>query len=137
MSQTGEDKCFVELAIEICQAQYPGGIESLKEFLCGLQSPRRVRHILTVAVRRLAEHAPDTCRWLIRHRSHLEPELNLVTLARDLALAKLREQGFVADQDFTLDANGQLFVSEQARAAILTASSGGDRLLLEELLSSL
>lgn len=130
------DTCepHVELAIDVFKSQTPALVSSLKDFLTVLPSPKCIEEVLAVAIYQLAETDPDVCRWLLRHPHYLEPELELVPLAKRFALTKLQNYGFVQDKDFRFEPSGRLNLSHQARAELLVGNSAGDRLLLEEIL---
>jgi hypothetical protein len=124
----------IELAVDVFKTQNPALVLSLKDFLTVLPNPKCVEEVLTVAIYQLAEIDPKACRWLFRNACYLEPELDLVEVARNLASTKLQAQGFVLGQDFNFEQNSQLQVSEKAKARLMVEDSVCDRLLLEEVL---
>jgi hypothetical protein len=63
----------------------------------------------------------------------LEPELDLIEVAKKLALVKLETQGFVVELDFRFTDNGYLQVNKKALAGLMMGISAGERLLLEEI----
>jgi hypothetical protein len=134
MSLTNTSLLHVELAIDVFKTQNPALLISLKDFLTVLPNPKCVEEVLTAAIYQLAETDPDACCWLLRNSCYLEPEVDLVEMARKLALTKLQNQGLVAGRDFKFEHNTRLQVSEQAKASLMVENSVGDRLLLEEIL---
>lgn len=128
------DNPHVELAIDVFRTQTPALVASLKDFLTVLPNPKCVEQVLTTAIYQLAESDPDACRWLLRNPRYLEPELDLVEVAIQLALRKLQNQGLVLDQDFKFEPNSRLNVNAKAKAELMVGNSAGDRLLLEEIL---
>jgi hypothetical protein len=107
---------------------------SLKDFLTVLPNAKCVEEVLTVAFYQLAETDPDICRWLLRNSDYLSPELDLVEVAVNLTLTKLRNQGFVPGQDFNFQPNSPLQLSEPAKVVLMADNCAGDRILLEEIL---
>ncbi|NEO28989.1 MAG: hypothetical protein F6K36_00720 [Symploca sp. SIO3C6] len=134
MSQVEAYESYIELAVDVFKAQNQELIKFLKDFLTILPSPTYIEQVLIAGIGRLAETEPEVCRWLLRNYSYLMPEVDLVDLAIDLAITKLESQGFVLDQDFGWNTNGQLYISEQAKAILLEGNSFRDRLLVEEVL---
>lgn len=134
MSQSEAYKPYIELAVDVFKAQDQESINFLKDFLTVLPNPTYIEQVLIAGIEILAETEPEACRWLLRNCSFLMPEVDLVNLAIDLAITKLESQGFVLDQDFGLEANGQLQVSEQAKVILLMGNSVRNRLLIEEIL---
>lgn len=124
----------IELAVDVFKSQNPTLIVSLKNFLTVLPNAKCVEEVLTGAIYKLAKTEPDACRWLLRNSYYLKPEVDLVELARSLALIKLEMQGFVLNQDFTFEPNSRLQITEQAKSRLLLENSAGDRLILEEIL---
>jgi hypothetical protein len=124
----------IELAVDVFKTQDPALVLSLKDFLTVLPNPKCVEEVLTTAIYQLAEIDPNACRWLFRHSCYLEPELDLVEVAMKLAFSKLQNQGFVFGQDFRLEPDSRLQVSEQAKARLMVENSICDRLLIEEIL---
>lgn len=124
----------VELAVDVFKTQNPTLVFSLKDFLTVLPNPKCVEEVLTAALYQLAEVDPLACRWILRNSDYLEPELDLLEIARKLALTKLQQQGFVLGEDFKFEPNSQLQVNETAKARLMVENSVCDRLLLEEIL---
>jgi len=124
----------VELAIDVFKTQNPALMISLKDFLTVLPNAKCVEEVLTVAFYQLAETDPDICRWLLRNSDYLSPELDLVEVAVNLTLTKLRNQGFVPGQDFNFQPNSPLQLSEPAKVVLMADNCAGDRILLEEIL---
>jgi hypothetical protein len=124
----------VELAIDVLKVQSKALVNSLKDYLTVLPSPQCIEEVLAAAIHQLAETDPDACRWMLRNPDYLEPELDLVELAMNLALSKLQNQGFVLEQDFKFEPNGRLQINQKAKAQLMVGNSACDRLLLEEIL---
>lgn len=124
----------LELAVDVFKSQNPALIISLKNFLTVLPNPQCVEDVLMAAIYMLAKTEPEACRWILRNSYYLKPEVDLVEFTRNLALTKLKNQGFVLNQDFNFEPNQHLQVTEQAKAGLMTENSDGDRLLLEEIL---
>lgn len=123
----------VELAVDVFKTQDPALVISLKNFLTVLPDPKCVGDVLTAAIYGLSEADPDACRWILSNFSYLEPELDLVKLAKNLALTKLQNQGLVLGQDFRFESSGRLHINEKAKAELMAKISPSDRLLLEEI----
>ena len=124
----------IELAVDVFKSRNPALIISLKNFLTILPNAKCIEEVLTAAIYRLAKTEPETCRWLLQNSLYLKPEVDLEEVASQLAITKLEKQGFVHNQDFSLEANSRLQVSDKAKARLLVENSVGDRLLLEEIL---
>lgn len=124
----------VELAIDVFKTQNPALVISLKDFLTVLPNAKYVEEVLKAAIYQLAETDPNACRWLMRNSYYLMPELDLVEVAMKLALTKLQNQGFVSGQDFKIEPNSQLSLSETAKVRLMIENSACDRLLIEEIL---
>jgi len=127
-------EAFQRVAVEVLKAQNLGAIQPLKKFLTALPSPSYVKNALLQAIYHLAEQDPETCRWILQHHTHLEPELNLIEIAQQIAIEQLQNQELALNQDFQFVSNGQLEVNESIRARLLEEVTTGDRLLLEEIL---
>ncbi len=134
MSLLNTHEPHVELAVDVFKTQNPALVISLKDFLTVLPNPKCVEEVLKEAIYQLAEIDPNACRWLFRNSCYLEPELDLVEVARKVALTKLQAQGFVLGEDFKVEANNQIQVSANAKARLMVENSVGERLLLEEIL---
>ncbi|NEP01478.1 MAG: hypothetical protein F6K58_23040 [Symploca sp. SIO2E9] len=134
MSQSEAYESYIELAVDVFKAQDQESIKFLKDFLTVLPNPTYIEQVLIAGIERLAETEPEVCRWLLHNYSFLMPEVDLVDLAIDWAITKLESQGFVLDQDFRVEANGQLYICEQAKAILLLGNSVKDRLFIEEIL---
>lgn len=124
----------IELAVTVFKTQNKVLVDALKNFLKVLPSPKCVERVLIAAIYQLAETDPEICRWLLLNPSYLEPELDLVKLAKESLSAWLQERGFVLGQDFIFEPSGRLQLNEKAKAAMIAESLSGDRLLLEEIL---
>ncbi|WP_026733081.1 hypothetical protein [Fischerella sp. PCC 9605] len=123
----------VELAVDVFKTQDQALLISLKNFLTVLSDPKCLEDVLTAAIYGLSEADPDACRWILSNFSYLEPELDLVKLAKNLALTKLQNQGLVLGQDFRFESSGRLHINEKAKAELMARISPSDRLLLEEI----
>jgi hypothetical protein len=124
---------FQRVAVEVFKTRNLGAIGSLKKFLTALPSPSYIKEALLQAIYQLAEQDPETARWVLRHRQHLEPELDLIDVVQQIATERLQSQGLILTQDFDFTVDGKLEMSESTKAALLEAVSTGDRLLLEEI----
>jgi len=124
----------LELAVDVFKSQNPALIISLKNFLTVLPNPQCVEDVLTAAIYTLAKTEPEACRWILRNSYYLKPEVDLVEFTSKLAITKLQNQGFVVNQDFKLESNSHLQVTEKAKAGLMDDNSDGARLLLEEIL---
>lgn len=125
---------FQGVAVEVFKTQNLAAIRSLKKFLTALPSPSYIRDALLQAIYELAEQDPETCRWILHHHQHLEPELNLMEVARCIVTERLQSQGWIFTQDFNFTVNGTLEAGEPIKVALLEEVSIGDRLLIEEIL---
>ncbi|MBD2034874.1 hypothetical protein H6F86_10005 [Phormidium sp. FACHB-592] len=125
---------FQRVAVEVFKNRNLGAIGSLKKFLTALPSPSYIKEALLQSIYQLAEQEPETAQWVLQYRQHLEPELNLMAVAQQIATERLQNQGLILIQDFNFTADGELEASESIKAALLEAVSSGDRLLLEEIL---
>lgn len=125
---------FQRVAVEVFKTQNLSAIGSLKKFLTALPSPSYIKAVLLHAIYQLAEQEPETARWVLHHCQYLEPELNLMDVAQQIATEQLQSQGLILIQDFNFTVGGRLEVSKSTKAALLEAVSIGDRLLLEEIL---
>jgi hypothetical protein len=54
----------------------------------------------------------------------------------NLALTKLDREGFVLGQDFSVEINRKLYISEDAKSRLMIENSVCDQLLLEEFFQS-
>lgn len=124
----------IELAIDVFKAKNRASINYLKDFLLVLPSAKCIEFVLLTAIYRLAEIDLNACRWVLCNSRALEPELDLVEVARKFALKKLKNQGFVVERDFSFTNNGGLQVNEVALAGLKLGNSACDRLLLFEIL---
>ncbi|HEY9671490.1 MAG TPA: hypothetical protein V6D11_08610 [Waterburya sp.] len=124
----------IELAIDVFKTQKPALIIALKNFLTVLPNLKCVEDVLIAAIYSLATTEPDNCRWILRNSCYLKPEVDLVEVARRLALIKLQKQGFILDKDFSFESNSGLQMTEEAKAGLMEDNSAGERLLFEEIL---
>ncbi len=129
---------YIELAVDVFKTQKMELVHFLKDFLAGLPNSKCIEEVLKNAIYLMAETDPDGCRGILRNYSHLEPEISLPTMARKLASKKLVSKGFLIGKDFDFDANGKLFFNNKntinLKSILMTESSPGDRLLIEEIL---
>ena len=124
----------IDIAVDVFKTQNPALVSSLKDFLTVLPNPKSVEEVLTAALYQLAEIDSDSCRWLFRNPSYLEPELDLAEVAMKFAMTKLEQQGFVLNKDFMFEPKGRLCLSSTAKTRLMVENSVCDRLLLEEVL---
>lgn len=129
----------IEIAVDVFKARDRASLQSLKDFLTVLPTPKCIEEVLAEAIYRLVETDPDASRWLLQNPSYLMPELDLVEWVRQSAFCMLQEQGFEPSQDFRLEADGRLYFSERAKAELRVGNSAQHcvsipRLLLEEVL---
>lgn len=125
---------FQRVAMEVFKTHNPEAIGSLKKFLTALPSPTYIKTVLLQAIYQLAEQDPETCRWVLSHHQDLEPELNLIEVAKQIATEQLQSQGLILTQDFNFAVDGKLEASEPVKIALLEGVSVGSRLLIEEIL---
>lgn len=123
---------FQRVTVDVFKTRNLKAIRSLKKFLAALPSPSYIKDVLLQAIYELAEQEPDTARWVLHHYEHLEPELDLMTVAQSIVEKQLKSQGEFS-QDFNFTADGNLEASEPVKTALLESVSGGDRLLIEEI----
>lgn len=124
----------IELAIDVFKTQKPALVIALKNFLAVLPNLKCVEDVLMTAIYTLATTEPETCRWILRNSYYLEPEVDLVEVARRLALVKLQKQGFILGKDFSFESNSCLQITEEAKAELMEGNSSGECLLFEEIL---
>ncbi|GAB1544487.1 hypothetical protein NUACC21_71630 [Scytonema sp. NUACC21] len=124
----------VELAIHVFKAQDRASIYYLKNFLTVLPTPKYIEQVLLAAIYRLADIDPNACRWILGNHRYLEPELDLIEVAKKFVLKKLETQGLQVQQDFRFDTCGHLQLNERALTCLMSATSAYERLLLEEVL---
>lgn len=124
---------FQRVAVEVFKTRNLTAIGSLKKFLAALPSPSYIKEALLQSIYQLAEQEPEIARWVLHHRQHLEPELDLMDVAQQIVIERLRSQGLILTQDFYFTTSGKLEASETSKAALLEEVSIGDRLLLEEI----
>lgn len=134
MYLTSSRELHIALAIDVFKSQNKALVESLKNFLLVLPSPKCVEDVLTVAVYQLAATDFEACSWLVQNPEYLEPELILGEVAAKLASEKLQRQGFVPGHDFRVDLEGRLQVNDAALAMLKEIASPGENLLLEKVL---
>jgi hypothetical protein len=125
---------FERVAVEVLKTRNLGAIRSLKKFLTALPSPSYIKAALLQAIYQIAEQELESCRWILHHRQHLEPELNLMEVAQQIVIEQLQSEGLILAQDFSFAADGKLEASEDTKAALLESVPIGDRLLIEEIL---
>lgn len=124
----------LELAIDVLSSRDLRWILALKNFLVILPSPKYIEETLKVALYRIAETDPDTCRWLLRNRIYLMPELDIIELANNFMENNFKRQDLILNREFKFEQNRKLFLNEQAQADLVIEISACDRLLLEEIL---
>jgi hypothetical protein len=125
---------YVELAIDVFKSRNPVLLKSLKDFLNGLPNSICREDILIAAFHQLATTDTGAYRWLLQNSCSLLPEIDFVEQATELAKTLLDKQGFASGQDFSFEPNGQIILSDKAKAGLLLETSLCDRLLLEEIL---
>jgi hypothetical protein len=70
----------------------------------------------------------------LRNSYDLLPEIDFVEQAIGLAKALLQAKSFLLGQDFSFDPDGQITLTDKAKAGLFVGTSVGDRLLLEKAL---
>ena len=126
---------YIELVIEVLQSQNQSSLKSLKNFLTCLASPTVIEAVLAAAIYQLAEVDIDACRWILRHRDYLMPELDLFELARNCLAEKLEEQGLILNQDFSFSKQGKLqLLTTKLNSPFWEDFSMGERLIIDEVL---
>lgn len=133
MAELPNYNVFRGIAVDVFKTRNLDAIQSLKKFLTALPSPSYIREALLQAIYQLAEQDSESCQWILRHHQHLEPELNVIEVAQQIATEQLQNQGLAIDQDFSFTADGKLEAVRSIKAALFKMSIG-DRLLLEEVL---
>jgi lactam utilization protein B len=124
---------FQRVTVEVFRTRNLEAIRSLKKFLTALPSPSYIKETLLQGIYQLAEQEPETARWVLHHRQHLEPELNLMEVAQQIVTTQFQRQGLIPAKAFHFTADGKLEANELITAALLEEVSIGDRLLIEEI----
>jgi hypothetical protein len=106
---------YIDLAVQIFQAQNPNSIEFLKDFLTCLPSPIYIEQILILALDRLAKTDFDSCYWLVDNYNLLMPELDLLDLVKKLVRIQLNNNGLISGQDFEFKEQNQLYIVKSAK----------------------
>ncbi|MBE9117604.1 hypothetical protein IQ249_17030 [Lusitaniella coriacea LEGE 07157] len=133
MNQPQEYEAYIELAIDVFKTRDRKAIAFLKNFLYVLPSPSAIETVLIVALYRLAEIEPDTCRSILRHPDWFMPELDLRLFVLRLTLSQLKHKGFVPEQDFQITNQG-LWLSHRAKETLWNENIPSTCLLIEEVL---
>jgi len=131
--QNHSDESYVELAVDVLQAQHREYIQALKDFLTVLPNPRLIELVLTKAIYQLAEIDREACRWILRNSAYLMPELDVRDYAVQWVCCKLQSQGFIFNQDFWFAEPLKLELTKNAELELCQNLSIGDRLILEEI----
>ena len=133
MNLLADAKPYLEIAIDVLSSKDLRSILALKNFLAIFPSPD-IEETLKVALYRIAETDPDTCRWLLRNRIYLMPELDIIELANNFMENNFKRQNLTLNREFKFEQNRKLYLNEQAHADLEIEISACDRLLLEEIL---
>jgi hypothetical protein len=135
---SSEYQCYIEIAVDVFKAKSPSLINSLKDFLTCLPSPKAIELVLAITIYHLAETDPLVCRWILQHPDYLMPELDLVALAIQTIFSKLESQGYICEEDFRFEWPDRFYLSEEVRSSLCSSLNrphcAGERLLLEEVL---
>jgi hypothetical protein len=122
-SRLEEYQSYIDLAVEIFQAQNPQLISFLKDFLTCLPSPSYVEQVLIVAIERLSKINLESCNWLVNNHHLLMPELDLIELAKACQKARLEENQLMLGEDFKFIGKNQLHLNPRAKEVLLTSTN--------------
>ncbi len=126
---------YVEIATDVLQTQNKDQLNALKNFLNTLPSPTDIEAVLTEAVNQLEEIDIDSRDWVLKHSDYFMPELDLVSLAKNLVRSILTKQGLVEAQDFHFTTTGKLEMSTIAELALFTHSSEIEYTFIRDILA--
>ncbi|MEM6599375.1 MAG: hypothetical protein AAF635_14645 [Cyanobacteria bacterium P01_C01_bin.69] len=101
---------FQQATIEALRKREETALQSLKQSLSKLSSPRHIQEILFKAVCKLLRQEPEISEWILQHHDFLEPELSLLKVAQYIALHWLEKLGLKSSRDFDFSLKGQLVV---------------------------
>jgi hypothetical protein len=106
---------YIDLSVQVFQAQNPNLIKFLKDFLTCLPSPIYIEQVLILAIDRLAKNNFESCYWLVDNYPLLMPELDLLDLVKQSVKIQLNNSGLVAGRDFEFREQNQLDLVESAK----------------------
>lgn len=134
-SKSKEYQSSIEISIDVFKAKKESLLNSLKDFLTCLPNPKVIETVLAIAIYRLAEIDPETCRWILKHPHYLMPELDLVAFAAQVAAVKLESYGLSQERALRLEGSRKFHISKAAKEILCKGDNcAGERLLFEEIL---
>lgn len=137
MLDTNDLKQFnfhTELVIDALKNQNKAFLVVFEDFITTLLGSEYTTEIITAAVFILAEVDLDTCCWTLRNFYDLNMHRDIAQGIVMLAVKKLASKGFILGQDFSVTANGGIFIKEYAMAALIEATSASDWIFFAEIL---
>jgi hypothetical protein len=114
-SRLEDYESYLDLSVQIFQAQNPNLIKFLKDFLTCLPSPSYIEQVLILALDRLAKTDFKSCYWLIDNYHLLMPELDLLDLVKKFVRIQLDRNGLVLGRDFEFREENQLYLVQSAQ----------------------
>lgn len=114
-SRLQEYESYIDLSVQIFQAQNPNLIKFLKDFLTCLPSPSYIEQVLILAIDRLAKNNFESCCWLVDNYRLLMPELDLLDLVKKSIKIQLNNRGLTSGRDFEFREPNQLYLVKSAK----------------------
>ena len=125
---------YIKFVIDALKLQDKSLVESLEDLITTLFGSKYTKDILRAAVFQLAETDHDTCRWALRNFYNLKLHRALTEEIVKFVTPKLISQGFILGQDFSASANGGIFITKNAKAALIENTLDINSIFFEEVL---
>jgi len=126
-------KFHVDLVIDALKLQNKPLVKNVEELITNLLSYEYTNDIVMAALFELAETDPEIFRWTLHNFHDLNFPTEIIEQIVMFAINKLINKGLIFGRDFSVAANGRIFINQADKYALLDGISGNDALFLEEI----
>ncbi len=126
-------KFHVDLIIDALKLQNKPLVKNVEELITNLLSYEYTNDIVMAALFELAETDPEIFRWTLHNFHDLNFPAEVIEQIVMFAINKLINKGLILGRDFSVAANGTIFINQADKYALLDGISGNDALFLEEI----
>ena len=110
---------LVSMFANILKQQNKNAVVECEHTLTKLLGYDSARKIMNAAIFQVSEVSPQTGRWICENFQDFEACIQLKEYSVMLATQQLINKGFILGKDFSITAEGKLFINQQAKMALL------------------
>lgn len=123
----------VKLIVDICQFKSKELLKSCETTLVNVLGFEETRHLLNAAIYQLANTSPETFCWTWQHFPDFEACMELKDYVVMFVVRLLINKNFVLGQDFSINSDGNLLMTQRAKAILMLNTYPSEWMLIKEL----